>query len=131
MKGEEIVENLAEFLMEFYYDELTNVIIEGKKSINVDFSLLDKFDTDVADYLLENPEEVMLAADDAVKQIDLPGEPKLKIRFFNLPESREIRIRNVRAAHIGKLISIDGIVKRSSEIRPEVSETIFECPDCG
>jgi len=131
MKEGEIAENLAEFLREFYYDELTNAVIEGKKSIVVDFSLLDKFNTEIADYLLENPEEVLQAADDAVKQIDLPGEPKLKIRFFNLPESKEIRIRNVRAEHIGKFISIDGIVKRSSEIRPEVSETIFECPECG
>ncbi|HKZ45489.1 MAG TPA: minichromosome maintenance protein MCM, partial [archaeon] len=131
MKEEELVENLAEFLREFYYDELTNATIEGKKSVLIDFSVLDEFDTEISDYFLENPDEVLQAAEEAVRQIDLPGEPKLKVRIFNLPESREIRIRNLRAEHIGKFISIDGIVKRSSEIRPEVSETVFECPECG
>jgi len=129
--GEETVEKFSEFLREFYYNELTTAISEGKKAISIDFSLLDKFDTELSDQLLENPEEVISSAEEAVKQTDLPGEPELKIRFFNLPEGKDIRIRNVRSEHIGKFIAIDGIVKRASEIRPEVSETVFECPECG
>jgi len=131
MEEEIIIEKFSEFLREFYYNELTNAINESKKSISVDFSILDKFDTELADDFLENPEEVLSLAEEAIAQIDLPGEPKLRIRFFNLPEGKQIRIRNIRAEHIGRLISVDGIVKRASEIRPEVSEAIFECPDCS
>jgi len=131
MVEEDIVEKFSEFLREFYYNELTNAMTEGRKSIVVDFNLLDKFDTELADNLLDNPEELLPSAEDAVRRIDLPGEPKLKVRFFNLPESRNVRIRNVRAEHLGKFIAIDGIVKRASEIRPEVSEGVFECPECG
>ncbi|MDI6798967.1 MAG: LAGLIDADG family homing endonuclease [Candidatus Aenigmarchaeota archaeon] len=131
MEKEEIVEKFAEFLREDYYNDLLTAVNEGKKSFSIDFSLLDRFDPELADYLLENPEEALALAEEAVRQIDLPGEPKLKIRFFNLPESKQIRIRNIRAEHINKLISVDGIVKRASEIRPEVSEAIFSCPECG
>ncbi len=131
MKKEEIIDKFVEFLSEEYYNDLLLAVNEGKKSILVDFSILDKFDTELADLLLENPEEILSLAEEAIKQIDLPGEPKIKIRIFNLPESRQIRIRNIRAEHIGKLISVDGIVKRASEIRPEVSEAIFLCPSCG
>lgn len=132
MEREDIIEKFSEFINEFYKNELIKVVSEGKKSISIDFSLLDKFDVELADYLLENPEETIAAAEDAIKQIDTGlGEARLKVRFFNLPESREIRIRNIRAEHIGKMIVVDGLVKRASEIRPEVSETIFQCPECG
>lgn len=131
MEREEIVERAAEFLKEYYYNELISAATEGKKSILVDFSVLDKFNPELADYLLENPDEFLDAARDSLKQIDLPGETKLNIRFFNLPESKQIRIRNIRAEHMGKLIVVDGIVKRASEIRPEVSEAVFQCAECG
>ncbi|MGC8812442.1 MAG: minichromosome maintenance protein MCM [Candidatus Aenigmatarchaeota archaeon] len=131
MERENITEKFVEFLREEYYNELVTAVNEGRKSIHIDFSLLDSFDPELADYLLENPEEVLELAEESIKQIDLPGEPKLRIRIFNLPESREIRIRNIRAEHIGKLIAVDGIVKRASEIRPEVSEVVFSCPECG
>jgi len=131
MEREEVVEKLAEFLKEYYYNELISATTENKKSILVDFSILDKFNPELSDYLLENPDEVLDAAEESLKQIDLPGEIKLRIRIFNLPESKQIRIRNIRAEHIGKLIVVDGIVKRASEIRPEVSEAIFQCSECG
>ena len=131
MEREEIVSRIAEFLREFYYNDLVAAATEGKKSVVVDFSLLDRFDTDLADYLLEYPEEVLSAAEDSTHQIDLPAEAKLKLRFVNLPESKNIRIRSIRAEHIGKMIAVDGMVKRASEVRPEVSEAIFQCPNCG
>jgi len=131
MEREEIVEKFAEFLKEYYYNDLVSAASEGKKSLLIDFSILDKFNPELADFLLENPEEVLAAAEDSLKQIDLPGSVKLRIRVFNLPEEKQIRIRNIRAEHIGKLISVDGMVKRASEIRPEVSEAIFQCPECG
>ena len=118
MEKEEIIDKFTEFLREYYYNELVSAMSESRKFITVDFSLLDKFDPDLADYLAENPEEVFPLTEDATRQIDLPGEPKLKVRFVNLPENKQIRIRVIRAEHIGKLISVDGIVKRSSEVRP-------------
>ncbi|HLC39499.1 MAG TPA: minichromosome maintenance protein MCM [archaeon] len=131
MEREEIITRVAEFLREYYYNDLVGAASEGKKSIVIDFSLLDRFDTDLADYLLEFPEETLPAAEEATRQIDLPAEAKLKLRLINLPESKDIRIRNIRSEHVGKLIAVDGIVKRASEVRPEVSEAIFQCPECG
>jgi replicative DNA helicase Mcm len=132
MEKEDTLEKFSEFLNEFYKNELATAVNEGKKSIEIDFSLLDKFDVELSDYIIENPEEAIPIAEDAIKQIDTGlAEAKLKIRFFNLPESRNIRIRNVRAEHLRKMLVIDGVVKRASEIRPEVSEAIFQCPECG
>ncbi len=127
-----ILDKFVDFLNEFYKDELVKATNEGRKSLNVDFSLLEKFDVGIADYLLENPAETISIAQKAAKQIDVGSiDENFRIRFFNLPESRDIRIRNVRSEHLGKLIVVDGFIKRASEVRPEVSEAVFQCLDCG
>ncbi|MBI2545099.1 MAG: minichromosome maintenance protein MCM [Candidatus Aenigmarchaeota archaeon] len=132
MDNSNLIEKFVDFLNEYYKDELVQAANEGKKSINVDFSKLEQFDVDIADYLLENPAETIPTAQKAVKQIDVGYlDEGFRLRFFNLPENRNIRIRNVRAEHIGKLIVVDGIVRRASEVRPEVSEAIFQCVECG
>ena len=131
MKNEEIIDKFSEFLTDNYYKDLSLAVTEGKKSIEIDFSLLDKFDPELADIILEKPEETIKLLEKSIEEIDLPQKIKLHIRFFNIPGSNKIRIRNIRAEHIGKLLCVDGIVKRASEVRPEIAESVFECPECG
>ena len=131
MKKDEIVDKFSEFLRDNYYKNLALAVTEGQKSLEIDFSLVDRFNPELADAILDNPRETIEMLGESVKQIDLPKKGELRIRFFNIPESNRIRIRNIRAEHIGKLLCVDGIVKRASEVRPEVAESIFECPDCG
>jgi len=131
MEREDIANRFAAFLNEYYKNELIKAISEKKDSLAIDFSLLEKFDVELADYLLEKPDEAIPIAEETAQQLDLIEERKIRLRFFNLPKDREIRIRNIRAEHIGKMLVVEGIVKRASEIRPEVSEAIFECPGCG
>lgn len=50
------------------------------------------------------------------------------LAFYNLP--LVTRLRQLRSAHIGKLISISGTVTRTSEIRPELSLGTFICEAC-
>lgn len=132
MEHEDLIERVAEFLSEMYKNDLITAVSEGRKSVLIDFSLIDKFDIELADHLLEYPEDTLAAAEEAVKQIETGlSEAKLRLRFTNIPESRDIRIRNIRAENIGKILVVDGLVRRASEIRPEVSEAVFQCADCG
>jgi len=131
MKKNDIIEQFAHFLREKYYKQLALSVSEGNKSLKVDFSELDKFNPHLSDAILENPDENLELINKSIEQIDFPKKQPVKIRFVGLPESAEIRIRNIRAEHIGKFLSIDGIVKRASEVRPEISEIIFECQECG
>ncbi len=135
MDWNEVKEKFIDFFGEYYVKEIAKAISEERGYIEVDFSLIDKFDIELADLLLENPEETLKIAEEALKEISSTYSPsediQIRIRLFNLPESREIRIRNLRSKHIGKLIVTEGIVKRASEIRPEISEAVFECLNCG
>jgi replicative DNA helicase Mcm len=132
MEKEKIVDRLMSFLEDYYKDKILLAITEGKSSIEIDFSELEKYDIEIADYFLENPDEILTAIEDSLEELDpLLAEKRFHLRFFNLPEDRNIRIRNLRAEHIGKLIVVDGIVKRASEVRPEVYEITFQCLSCG
>ncbi|KAK2060175.1 MCM2/3/5 family protein [Colletotrichum caudatum] len=50
------------------------------------------------------------------------------IAFYNLPLIS--RVRSLRAANIGQLLSISGTVTRTSEVRPELSLGTFVCEAC-
>ncbi|KAG6017620.1 hypothetical protein E4U54_005725 [Claviceps lovelessii] len=50
------------------------------------------------------------------------------IAFYNLPLVS--RVRSLRAANIGQLLSISGTVTRTSEVRPELSLATFVCEAC-
>lgn len=130
MRKGDIKDQFIEFLEDNYKKELAEAVSKGQKAIQIDFSLLDKQNPVLADVILESPEEGIKTLEEAVEEIDIPEKQKLHVRFINTPESTKIRIRNIRAEHIGKLLTVDGIVRRASEIRPEVSEAIFECGDC-
>ena len=125
------VEKFEEFFSQYYEKDLLSLAAKGKKSIIIDFSLLDKFDPELADDLLNNPEEALKSAREALSNIDLPeGRLEIEPRFKNLPDEFNIRIRNLRSEHIGKFVSLDGVVRRASEVKPEVYIEIFECPLC-
>ena len=50
------------------------------------------------------------------------------IAFYNLPLVS--RVRALRSAQIGQLLSISGTVTRTSEVRPELSLATFTCESC-
>jgi DNA replication licensing factor MCM6 len=41
------------------------------------------------------------------------------------------RLRELATAEIGKLVSVSGVVTRSSEVRPELLQGTFKCLECG
>src|SRR3990167_8373739 len=110
---DDIVLRFSEFLNEKYYNELLKASKE-EKALVVDYSALDRFDPVIADNLVEDPENVLKAFRKAA--LDMINE-KINVRVKNLPESRGIRIRNLRAKHLGKLWVVDAVVKSASEVK--------------
>ncbi|KAL4614321.1 hypothetical protein ACB092_07G045600 [Castanea dentata] len=53
----------------------------------------------------------------------------INIAFFNLPITK--RLRELATAEIGKLVSVTGVVTRTSEVRPELLQGTFKCLECG
>ncbi|KAG6696276.1 hypothetical protein I3842_09G140100 [Carya illinoinensis] len=53
----------------------------------------------------------------------------INVAFFNLPLCK--RLRELTTAEIGKLVSVTGVVTRTSEVRPELLQGTFKCLVCG
>lgn len=132
MDVEEQIRIFKEFIEHNYYPQLLEAVRKGEKFIVLDFSELLKFNNVISDELLENPEELLKAAEIAVKEFDLPKKvEKFNIRLKNLPLSQKININEIRSKHLNKLIWIAGVVRQKTDVRPHVTTAKFECPSCG
>lgn len=126
------IRKFQEFLQENYYAEILEKSRKGDNFLYIDFTELSKFDPQLADTLLDQPEEVLKAGEIAIQQFDLPNSFKIfHIRIKNLPEGQKLLIRNIRSKHLSHLYSFQGVVRQKSDVRPQVTSTRFECPSCG
>ncbi len=132
MKPSEQIEHFFEFLNTNYKDELLEQVNKGEKFLLIDFGKLSEQDLELAEELLEHPEDVLKAGEIAVDRFELPVKPKhFRIRVFNLPDMQKIAIRDIRSKDIGKFIVIEGLIRQKSDVRPRVVSAKFECPSCG
>ena len=127
----EQIKRFHEFLESYYYEDILENLRKDLKFVVVDFAELSKFDIDLANELLENPEDTIKAAEIALEQFDLEEIKGAKVRFSNLPKNQRILVRNIRSKHIGQLMEVEGIVRQKSDVRPQVTAARFECPVCG
>src|SRR3989344_6692853 len=125
------IRKFAEFIEANYYNKLLENARKGENFLLVDFSELSQFDPDLAVELLDLPEETLKAFEKAIEQFDIENLGKFKIRFDNLPLSQEVKIRDIRSHHIGRLIFVQGLVRQKSDVRPQTTSARFECPMCG
>jgi replicative DNA helicase Mcm len=131
MDATQLIRKLQDFFEKNYYAELLEKIRKNEKFIRVDFSKISAFDPELADLLLDKPEEVIKGAEMAVEQIDAKNGKGFVMRVLNLPESTRIMIRNVRSRHLTKFLFTEGVVRQKSDVRPQVTAARFECPSCG
>ncbi len=132
MEGTEQITRFQEFIEDRYKKELLENVSNSKNFVVIDFMELSKFDPDLAEELLNDPEETIKACELAAEQIDLPVDvKKIRTRFVNLPPTHYAMIRDIRSNHIGRFLQIDGLVRQKSDVRPQVVSSRFECPSCG
>ncbi len=128
----EQIKRYHDFIEKQYLDALYETVRKGENKLVISFLRLIEFDPELANDLLERPEECISAAEFAVKEFDLPAEVKnFRVRFNELSESQKMMIRNIRSKHLSKLFHIEGIVRQKSDVRPQVTSAKFECPSCG
>ncbi|KAJ6597263.1 MCM2/3/5 family-domain-containing protein [Mycena vulgaris] len=70
------------------------------------------------------------------EQMDQAGFPEHLLRRYNLyfkplPSDVAMAVREVRSVHIGRLITVRGIVTRVSEVKPLLQVNAYTCDVCG
>lgn len=132
MEAGDQIRKFQEFFELHHHATILENIRQNKRYFVIDFKELSKFDSELSEDLLENPKEVIRAAELSIDNFELPKDViNFRIRIKNLPDSQKIMIRDIRSSHIGSLLCIEGVVRQKTEVRPQVTNAKFECPSCG
>lgn len=104
-----------------------------KRSLNIDVRVLSRFDPELASELVENPDAILEAAMESLKEkmrdIELKDKephPRFYGQSFNTP-----LVMDVGSSYIGKMIMLDSLVVKRSEINPKVKMGTYKCTYCG
>jgi len=131
----ELIDRFEEFYRNYYRNEIGELAQKypnDQKSLYIDWDDLYRFDPDLADDYRTKPSQLQEFAEEALRLYDLPVDVSLgqaHVRVRNLPDSEDIRA--IRHEHHGNLISVQGIVRKATDVRPKVTEAAFECQRCG
>lgn len=105
----------------------------NSKSVNIDYSDVDQYDVVFSSYILEEPDRCLKFANNAVMamvpSINRPGD-KINVRLFNLPRDAKVEVRNLRADHLGKLVAVEGLVRKVTTVKPRMTYALFRCARC-
>lgn len=126
------VQKWKEFLTRYYKNNMQQLAVSDSKtkSLIIEFPDINKFDVRLAEALILSPDEVLKHAEDALSQISLPGKKKISARVRVIKIPKKTRIRDLRSENINTLVSIDGTVRKITDVRPRIIEAAFECARC-
>ena len=127
--NEELIAEAKSFL-EVYKKEIGESRRKGQKVVFVNFGDIASNSPELAEYLIGNPEEAVQVLETALEETGI-GLLNTRIRFNDLPETQRVKIRTIRAHHLNQLIFFEGIIRQTSDVRPQVVNAKFECPSCG
>ena len=130
MEPSKQIETFKDFFDADYKVPLLESISTDKGFFVVSFADLSQFNPELADDLLDDPENVLKAASIAASQIESKASDT-EVRFSSLPLSSRVAVSNIRSKNLGKFIQVRGIVRQKSDVRPQVISSKFECPSCG
>jgi replicative DNA helicase Mcm len=126
-------EKLKRFFKDYYWNEILQLANEypDQRSLGVDFTDIEKFDRELSKEFLDHPEELIKAAEAALREIDLPVEKSLEeahVRVIKIPN--RISIRELRSKHLSRFIAIEGMIRKATEVRPRITKAAFQCLRC-
>ncbi|XP_057971619.1 DNA replication licensing factor MCM6 [Malania oleifera] len=148
-KADQVENSFLEFLKRFRLDpnsgsphyeaEIEAMKANESTTMFIDFSHVMRFSDDLQRAISEEYLRFEHYLRNACKRFVMEQKPTfiaddnpnkdINVAFYNLPLLK--RLRDVTTAEIGKLVSVMGVVTRTSEVRPELLHGTFKCLECG
>src|SRR3984957_534926 len=118
-----------------YRERLAQMAAPGDKSVVVDYEDIIQLNTDLGERLLsqpdESPKEFKMAAFEVLstENASYAGQVRdsLTVRIRGITD--KVSLRKVNTSHLDKMIAVSGMVVRSSELRPLLTDGAFICPN--
>lgn len=130
-------ERIETFFNTRYQEELSELEDEDRRfrTLTIRYQDLARFEPLLAEGILDSPNRALPALEEVVRSLIAPPDDltkiDLKILVKGLPESQACTVNDLRSDHIGRLISLQGMVRVATEVRPRIRRSIFECQRCG
>ena len=120
-----------------YFDKINNMMASGAQSLIVDYIDLDSYSPVLAKEITHKPDEYLEAFNEAVLSVLREIHPdygqeirdKIRVRIGNYTVQKGLR--EINADLIDKLVSISGMVVRSSEVKPLAKKVAYRCTNCN
>ncbi|TRY90224.1 hypothetical protein DNTS_005830 [Danionella cerebrum] len=118
-----------------YMQKLDEISVVGEPVLNVNCIHIQTFDVDLYRQLICYPQEVIPTFDMAVNELffercpDSVLEHQIQVRPYSAVKTRNMRTLNPE--DIDQLITISGMVIRTSQLIPEMQEAFFRCQVCA
>lgn len=131
---DEISENI-DVNQPLYLQKLEEIHTLEEPYLNLNCAHLKTFDSDLYRQLICYPQEVIPGFDMAINEMFFERYPaallehQIQVRPFNADKTRNMRSLNPE--DMDQLISISGMVIRSSNVIPEMREAFFMCNICS
>jgi replicative DNA helicase Mcm len=133
-----IVDAFLRFYRNYYRDEIGKLAQQypnDQKSLAVDWHDIYRFDPDLADDVLDKPEQVLRMMEDALSRYDIPIDIDLSganVRVHNLDDSYTYYPNGFSPTEqSGYYRTVQGDVLVSTDTYSKVEEAAFECQRCG
>ncbi len=132
---EAIKSKFDDFLEEYCREELdaVNIYYPEKRSVMIDVKSLEKFDPELANELMDRPDTIIPMAEESLKgkvNVEVLGDDVIHARFFGQNVNNPL-VQDVGSSLIGKMIQLDSLIVKRSEIIPKVKIGMFKCTYCG
>ncbi len=118
-----------------YRKRLAQVAVINGKSLVIDFDDLISFDPALARSIVEKPDDYVTYAGSAATAQMRVEDPeyaehvgRIFARFRRLPE--KTALRKIGSEHIKKIQLVDGIIVRTSQVKPTIVSAVFRCRKC-
>ena len=99
-----------------------------KRCVNVPFQSIVNAHDDFANFVLKHPDESIHYGGQSLSKSITKGD--IGIRITDLPSDALVDISKLRSEHIGKLISISGLVRKVTKVCPNIRVARFKCARC-
>lgn len=104
-----------------------------KKSMFVDYCDIESHSMDLASFILESADKAISLGIKVIRSL-LPDvwDPThdINLRIKGLPRDAKIEVREIRAKHLGRLVAIEGMVRKATAPKPRVTRALFKCEKC-
>jgi replicative DNA helicase Mcm len=132
-----LLEDLQQFFKQYYREEIAELAQEYPKdseSFWVDHREMYSALPDVANKLLENPEQVIEHMQEAIDMVDIPVQCDLSdvdVRIRNLNENHVYAPGEIRKDQGQRYIGVTGVLERVTSTSDLPEKVAYQCQRCG